>query len=94
MNIIIMPRGAGKTFALIQMMKEEPNSMMVCISMKEADRLRRLFPNIKSDRFVTYNEVSSGVLQGKPPNKLFCDNVDLFLQWYLGRPVDTITFDK
>lgn len=91
MKIMCRPRMAGKTYLMLEAMRRNPASVMVCISRIEADRLSRDNPDIEAWRFVTPDEARRGARwDGRwipRPYELYVDNLDIMLSYLLGRRV-------
>ena len=89
--IISRPRQGGKTHMMLEQMRLNPNSAMVCITRNEADRLAKENPDIESWRFVTPDEARRGArFDGRAipnPFSLYVDNLDMVLSHLLGRRV-------
>ena len=89
MKIISRPRMAGKTYLILEAMRRNPNSAMVCISQAEVERLRRDNPDIEEWRFITTDAARRGTsLAGRREwVDLYVDNLDSVLFYLFGKRV-------
>ena len=97
MKIILRGRQAGKTSALIQMMAENPSTVMVCHSRMEADRCyfeaQRLLPAIdwEPGRFCFVDDLVYWRGRSGFGATLLIDNLDLVIQRMFRNPVEAVT---
>jgi hypothetical protein len=95
MDVIIKRRRGGKTTALLNEMKYFPESVLVCFSESEADRLRKENPDMSPKQFVSGPSVMGGILRGRNPEPLlFIDNADLVLRSIFHHPIQAVTFTE
>lgn len=98
MQIILGARQTGKTTKLIEMCYEADQlgevAYIICHSHEEAYRISQKAEAMgKPVRFpITYKETTEG-LRGGYINKVFIDNVDLFVRTLFPLPIGAITIN-
>ena len=91
MHLINKPRGFGKTQALVQMLKEDDNAIMLVSSYQRAKQITDLY-GIPRSRVLKADPES---LRGLPrSNRYLVDDIDIVLYSLLGVPVDTGTISS
>jgi hypothetical protein len=89
---MIKPMRCGKTFEAIKLCSETPQSVIVCISLQEADRVAdmAISHDIKIPHPVTLEEALHK-MDGSHYIRLILDNVDMMLPMIFRKTITGIT---
>ena len=77
MKIIARPRQGGKTTELVNMIKDNPNAVLLTPDKQRADRIMKEF-NLPRERVYSINTFMSGHLRSKkdPNTEYYVDDLD------------------
>lgn len=96
MDIIVAPRGAGKTTQLIKKCAEYKYALIICHNkhlcewtFSLAEKLGFAIPMP-----ITYDDLMRGTYRGKSIDAFLLDNVDLFLRSLTAVPIAAITLTQ
>ena len=88
MHVYAAPRRGGKTHKLIELMRKNPNSIMICAA-GTLTYARREYPEIADRLFPPNRERLLGWDRDAP---IYVDNAEFLLQEFLGRMPTVATF--
>ena len=78
MEVIARPRGKGKTQYLLNLIRREPNGVMLVRDVQNRDAMRRQNPELHNKIF-TYQEQRT-FLGGMSRNDIWIDDIEQFVQ--------------
>jgi hypothetical protein len=84
MKVVVGNRATGKTTQLIQMMRRDPQLIMICGSAHRVRELEAQYPELGPARFWSMAEVKHGGLRGRQHRPAVVDDVDQLLYELLG----------
>lgn len=89
MKIISRPRGAGKTYEVIMMMRRDPKIILLTFAYTEAERLKGAYEDV-ADRIIAWQDYQDRRELFRD-NTLAIDNAEMILQRFVHNPIKAIT---
>lgn len=89
MKIIARPRGAGKTYEVIMMMRRDPKILLITFAYKEAERLKTAYEDV-ADRIIPWQDYQDR-REVFRDNTLAIDNAEMILQRFVHNPIEALT---
>lgn len=94
MQVIVGNRKSGKTTKMLELMRANPEFVMVILDGRLSDRLRVENRDINPDRFLTVGQIKAGMLQGRHV-KILLEDLDQHLHYIVGNnPVYAVSITE
>lgn len=94
MKIIAGQRLAGKTFRMLEWLREDKSRILVVHSQQEKRRLTMGLNSILIPQILTFDEITKGNLQGVRNKHIAIDNLDWILQRiFPDQVIELLTFN-
>lgn len=92
-NIIYTRMGFGKTTIFLNKLEQEKNSILLVGNHSIKESLIYSYPNLKN-RIFSYSEWEKSEKLGRLDSntKIYCDDIEYYLEMKLGGKIDSISF--
>lgn len=93
MEILHIPRGAGKTTKMIEWLRQDSARLLITFSHDEENRLKSLHPDL-ADRILDWRSYQKRYRPGYHVKEIAIDNADIILQEMFDAPISLITMTE